>query len=87
MTTGPKFYSPELEYMNNPPPYQYLEIKDPLMKDRRMMMRKGQGGKGSDIRSKLKNMTLRDYIGADNFRYNTDAPENNGSSLPQPDGM
>jgi hypothetical protein len=27
---GPKFVSPELAHLNNPPPYQYLEIKDSL---------------------------------------------------------
>lgn len=32
---GPKFVSRELAYLNNPPPYQYLEIKDPLMNKKR----------------------------------------------------
>jgi hypothetical protein len=31
-------------------------------------------GTGSDIRAKLKNMSLRDYIGSDNFRYNVESP-------------
>jgi hypothetical protein len=49
MTNGPKFYSPELVYLNNPPPYQYLEIKDPIFKEqqkrkrRPMNLRKGAG--------------------------------------------
>ena len=60
---GPKFISEELTYLNNPPPYQYLEIKDPLMGQKR---RKVNGS--IDIRSKLKNMTLREYVGEDNLR-------------------
>lgn len=69
MATGPKFVTPELEYMNNPPPYQYLEIKDPLMKEKEKQRKKPMS-KGGDLKSKLRNMTLRDYIGAEHFRFN-----------------
>ncbi len=67
MTNGPKFYSAELEYLNTPPPYQYLEIKDPLMKEHQKRRRKQ--GSGSDVKNKFKNLTLRDYIGEEHFRF------------------
>ena len=68
MATGPKFTTPELEYMNNPPPYQYLTIKDPLMRENNKQRKKPLSTRG-DLRAKLKNMPLRDYIGAEHFRY------------------
>jgi hypothetical protein len=71
MTNGPKFITPELQYLNCPPPYQYLEIKDPLLKEQQKRRRRPVGKKGNanDIKQKLKNMSLRDYIGAEQFRY------------------
>ena len=61
---GPKFVTSELVYLNNPPPYQYLEIKDPMNKKRPKLLQNGT----NDIRSKIKNMTLREYVGEDNLR-------------------
>ena len=70
MTTGPKFTSPELDYLNSPPPYQYLNITDPLMKeDQRRRKKPFASGKAVDMKTKFKNMTLRDYIGPEHFRY------------------
>lgn len=36
-----------------------------------------RGGNGNDIKTKLKNMSLRDYIGAENFRYTSYSPADN----------
>ena len=55
-------------FLNNPPKYQYLKINDPLLKKTNRAKFLGSGSLKNRIVNS-KNISLRDYIGAENFKY------------------
>eukprot|EP00347_Sterkiella_histriomuscorum_P003567 403363794 len=74
--TGPKFQTEELKHLNQPPPYEYLKITDPLLKKKTMYKRITSQNQKSN--SNAKYLSIRDYIGAENFKY--DLPNRSGTA-------
>lgn len=59
-------------HLNNPPPYSYLDTKDPVEIAEKKKKRRPHAlnrGSSNDVKQKLKHMSLREYIGTENFRF------------------
>ncbi|CDW91345.1 histidine acid phosphatase family protein [Stylonychia lemnae] len=82
IVNGPKFITEDLVYLNDPPPYPYLPVTDPLLKKQKIYKRPTTQSK----KQNSKNFSIRDYIGAEMFKYDL-APRNSHSAQrPKLDG-